>query len=155
MSADRKLSPKDYMQLRLGLKELREQQDLIINNLPAHTGKVVVNSPYGRRLARVTVIYFGNRAIILSSATRDGDGINRFDLVFLETARSFRPMSRQERMAAGQQRIQLIQADANTTYKSLAASSPLHNLAEEHLRLLNGDYPVGEIKAGAMVKIIQ
>ncbi|OGT87321.1 MAG: hypothetical protein A3G96_04460 [Gammaproteobacteria bacterium RIFCSPLOWO2_12_FULL_52_10] len=155
MSADRRLTPKDYMLKRLGLNGLREQQDLTINNLPAHTGQVIVNSPYGRRLARVTVIYFGSRAIILSSATKDSGGINRFDLVFLETARSFRPMSRQERMAAGQQRIRLIRADENTTYKSLAENSPLHNLAEEQLRLLNDDYPVGEIKAGEMVKIVQ
>ncbi|MBF8269080.1 MAG: peptidase M48 [Gammaproteobacteria bacterium] len=155
MSADRRLSPKDYMQKRLGLNDLREQQELTIYGLPAHTGLVAVNSPYGRRLSRVTVIYYGNRAIILSSATKDSGGINRYDPMFLETARSFRPMSRPERMAAGQLRIRLIRADENTTYQSLAANSPLHNLAEEQLRLLNGDYPTGEIKAGAMVKIVQ
>lgn len=155
MGADRRLSPKEYMVNRLGMKGLREDQDLTVNGLPAHTGRVTVNSPYGRRLSRVTVIYFGRRAVILSSATEDGGGINRLDPKFLETAKSFRPMSRQERMAAGQHRIRLIRADAATSYKSLAANSPLPNLAEEQLRLLNGDYPVGEIEPGEVIKIVQ
>ena len=64
-------------------------------------------------------------------------------------------MTRQERLAAGQQRIQVIRADADTSYKTLAAASPLHYLAEEQLRLLNGDYPNGEIKPGELIKIVQ
>lgn len=155
MGADRRLAPRDYMTNRMGLRGLRNEQSLTINNLPAHTAQVVVNSPFGRRLARVTVVYFGNRAIILSGTTQDSGGINRFDPVFLETARSLRPMSRQERLAAGQQRIRLIQAEADATYESMAAESPLRNLAEEQLRLLNGDYPVGEIEPGEIIKIIQ
>lgn len=155
LRADRNLSPRDFMMKRMGLKGLRNEQNLTINGLPAHSAQVLVNSPYGQRLSRVTVIYFGSRAIILSSATKDVGGINRFDNVFLDTARSFRPLTRQERMAAGQQRIRVIRADENTTYQSLAAHSPLHYLVEEQLRLLNGDYPTGEIKPGELIKIVQ
>ena len=68
---------------RMGLNGLRNELDLTINGLPAHSAQVVVNSPYGQRLSRVTVIYFGPRAIIISSATKDVGGINRFDNVFL------------------------------------------------------------------------
>lgn len=155
MGADRRLSPKDYMVNRLGMKGLRNGESLNIKGFPAHSGQVTVNSPYGRRLARVTVIYFGTRAVILSSATKDGGGIHRFDPVFIETAKSFRPMSRQERMLAGQKRIKIIRADENTTYKSLAANSPLMNLVEEQLRLLNNDYPLGEIEPGELIKIVE
>ena len=155
MGADRNLSPGDYMVQRLGMKDLRNDESLTINGMPAHTGRVTVNSPYGRRLSRVSVIYFGRRAVILSSATKDLSGLNRFDGAFVDTARSFRPMSGDERRAAGQQRLSLIRADAETTYAALAASSPLHNLAEEQLRLLNGDYPVGEIEPGDIIKIVQ
>ena len=155
MGADSKLTPKQYMTDRLGMKGLRYEESLNINGLTAHSAQVMVNSPYGRRLARVTVIYFGRRAFILSSATKDGAGVNRYDNLFLDTAKSFRPMTRQERMAAGQKRIRVIRADENTTYKSLAAVSPLPDLAEEQLRLLNGDYPLGEIVPGALIKVIQ
>lgn len=155
LRADPRLSPRDYMIKRMGLNGLRNEYDLNISGLPAHSAQVVVNSPYGQRLSRVTVIYFGPRAIIISSATKDVGGINRFDKVFLDTARSFRPMSRQERLAAGQRRIRVIRADASTSYKSLAAASPLHYLPEEQLRLLNGDYPNGKIKPGELIKIVQ
>lgn len=155
MSADRGMPPGDYMAKRLGLKGIRSGQNLTINNFPAYTGQLIVNSPFGKRLARVTVIYFGGRAIIISGITKDSGGINRYDQVFLETARSLRSMSGQERMAAGQQRIRIIKSDANTTYQSLGENSTLHNLAEEQLRLLNGDYPTGELKSGKLIKIVQ
>jgi len=155
MAADPKLSQQDFMLQRMGLKRLSNGQNLNINGLAAHTAMSVINSPYGSRLSRITVIYYGRRAYIITGTSKDAGGIKRFDGEFLKTAKSFRPMSREERKAAGQQRIKVILADETTTYDSLARTSPLYHLAEEQLRLLNGDYPNGVIEPGDMVKIIQ
>ena len=154
-TANPKISPRDFMVKKLGVSGLRNDKSMTINKLPAHTGIAVIDTPYGRRLSRITLIYFGRRAYLISGTTKDTRGLNRYDDEFLETAKSFRPMSRQERMAARQLRIRLIQANDQTTYKSLAANSPLQHLAEEQLRLLNGDYPRGKIESGEMVKIVQ
>ncbi len=40
------------------------------------------------------------------------------------------------------------------TIKQLAKQSPYSNFAEERLRLLNGIFPKGEIKAGQLVKTV-
>jgi len=154
-TADPRLSPRDFLVKKLGITGLRNEQSLTINRLPAHTGQAVINTPYGRRLSRVTLIYYGRRAYLITGTTKDTRGLTRYDDEFMETAASFRPMGRRERMAARQLRIRVVQAGPDTTYKSLAANSPLEHLAEEQLRLLNDDYPTGEIEPGEMIKIIQ
>ena len=154
-SADRRISAADFMGKKLGYTDLRDSQDLSINGLPAHTGKAYVNTPYGKRLARVTLIYYGRRAYLIVGMTKDLRGLDRYDDDFLATVRSFRPMGQAERRAARQLRIRLIRADSGTTYQALAAQSPLENLAEEQLRLINEAYPNGTITPGETLKIIQ
>jgi predicted Zn-dependent protease len=153
--ADPRLSPADFMARKLGFTGLKNAQDLSVNGLPAHTGQALVNTPYGQRLSRVTLIYYARRAYLITGMTKDTRGLGRYDDDFMDTTTSFRPMGVAERQAARQLRIRVIQADANTTYKSLAANSPLENLAEEQLRLINDDYPNGDIKPGDTIKIIQ
>lgn len=154
-TADPRLSPRDFMVRKLGFTGMRKEQDLVINRLPAHTGQAYVNTPFGQRWSRVTLVYYGGRAYLITGMTKDTQGLDRYDDDFLETAQSFRPMSPAERRAARQLRIRLIKADTGTTYKSLAANSPLENLPEQQLRLINEDYPNGKIKPGEIIKIIQ
>ena len=154
-TADLRLSPRDFMANKLGFTGLRNEQDLAINGLPAHSGQAYINTPYGQRLSRVTLIYFGRRAYLITGMTKDTRGLGRYDDDFMETTKSFRPMSQAERRAARQLRIRVIQANADTSYTSLAQASPLENLAEEQLRLINEAYPNGNIKSGDAVKIIQ
>ena len=154
-TADPRLSPRDFMVKKLGITGLRNEQSLTINRLPAHTGQAVINTPYGRRLARIALIYYGRRAYMLTGTTKDTRGLTRYDNEFMETIQSFRPMNRAERMAARQLRIRVIRPDEDTTYESLAANSPLEHLAEEQLRLINNDYPNGGMESGEVIKIIQ
>ena len=52
-------------------------------------------------------------------------------------------------------KIRLITAKPNDTYEQLGESSALPSYPTESLRLLNGDYPTGEPRAGDLVKIVQ
>jgi predicted Zn-dependent protease len=54
---------------------------------------------------------------------------------------------------ANRQRVKVIEATPDDTFKSLAARSQLKNVQE--LRLINGDYPNGEPRAGDLIKIVQ
>ena len=50
--------------------------------------------------------------------------------------------------------LELIQANAGTTFKGLAAQTPLEKFPEDQIRLLNAMYPKGEIKAGELIKTV-
>ena len=62
---NKKISPREFMIQRLGLKSLRDDSSLTINGLDAHTGIATINTGNGKRNARFTVIYFNNQAYIL------------------------------------------------------------------------------------------
>ena len=56
---------------------------------------------------------------------------------------------------ANNQRVKVIEAKPGDTYASLAAKSSIKSHPEETLRLLNGDHPLGEPRAGNPIKIVQ
>lgn len=156
MPADPRLSPRDYMIQRLGLKQLGNDQKLQIHGFAAHTGTGVVNTADGQRLARLTVIYFGNNAFVLAGVTRDPQTMGNFDGRFVETAQSFRAMTPDERKAANQtERVSLVRADAKTSFPSLASATPVTPYPEEQLRLINGRYPQGDIQPGELIKTVK
>jgi len=138
------------------VKQVQNAQDLRINGLAAHTANAVVATDDGERLARFTVIYLNNQAYVMAGITRDPAAISRFDGTFLGAARTFRPLTAAERKLAGQvQRLNLVRADNKTTFAGLAAATPLQSLKEEHVRLVNGRYPRGEVMPGEWLKTIQ
>ncbi|NNE37177.1 MAG: M48 family metalloprotease [Gammaproteobacteria bacterium] len=155
--ADPRLSPKDYMNQRMSIDtNSRNGQAMTVNGLPAYTTTAVLDTNSGRRLARVSVIYLGNMAFIIAGHTRDANGLNRYDNPFLATTRSFRPLSNQERQIANRtNRIRLVRAREGEDFDILASTSPLDKFPEEQLRLINAQYPSGDIKSGELFKVIQ
>lgn len=52
-------------------------------------------------------------------------------------------------------KVKIVIAKPDVTYAELAKSSPIQRNAEDTLRLINGQYPNGEPRAGDRIKIIQ
>jgi predicted Zn-dependent protease len=154
--ADPRLSPREYMAQRMGLDTNRNGEALTINGLPAYTQTTIIDTNVGKRLARIAVVYLGNVAYIFAGHTRDTSGLNRYDTDFLNTIRSFRPLTNAERTVANRtSRIKLIRAVSGTDFDQLASSSPLEKFPEEQLRLINAQYPRGDIDNGQLIKVIE
>lgn len=156
MPADPKLTPRDYMLEKLGLKRLGNEQKLQIHGFAAHTATALVNSGDGQRPSRMTVIYFGNYAFVLAGLSRNPGAMGSFDGRFIDTAQTFRALTPEERKATNQvQRLTLVRADAKTNFQSLASASPVQPFPEQQIRLLNGRYPQGELKPGELIKTVK
>lgn len=152
---NKRIPPREFMTTRLGLKSLSGDQALNIHGNQAHTGLAPINTSFGQRTARFTVIYFDNRAYILVGVAREAKAAAKYDQEFLSTAQSFHAMTVNERELAQPLRLKVIQAEAGDSFSKLASQSPLKTYAEEQLRLINGRYPRGQIEPGTAVKIIQ
>ena len=151
---NKKISPKEFMVQRLGLKNITDDRQLNINGLEAHTGIAAINTEAGQRPARFTVIYFNNQAYILIGITKEANTMSHYDAAFLETARSFHRMTDNERALATPLRLKIVKSTEVTNFHTLAAQSPLEKYQEDQLRLLNGLYPKGEANTKALLKII-
>ena len=152
---DPRLTPRDYMLKRLGLTRLSNEAELKIRGLPAHTATAMIGTLFGQRLARITVIYHDS-PIILWGYTKSSGAMGRYDGVFLETVRSFRPLNPDEKAVASHSRhIHVFRSDDTTTMDTLAAKAAIDKFPEQQLRLLNALYPNGEPKTGALIKTVE
>ena len=152
---NKRISPREFMLSRLNLKKLTKDQPLTIHGLDAHTGLAPINTSFGSRTARFTVIYFDNRAYIMAGVTKDPGSAPEYDQDFLSSAQSFHAMSGNERLLARPLRLTTIQAGTDTRFSELAGNSPLETFPEEQLRLINAMYPQGEPQPGMLLKVVK
>ncbi len=161
-------SPRDFLVAHLQGAPLEKSEALEQFRLLGHTG-IAVNAQTGRK-ERVAAIYLGSRAYLFraslpsapnapsapSEPSAPGDAsFEEADSLVLEAIRSFRPIERGEESLAQELRIRYVIADENFDYAVAAQNSRISDHAEETLRLLNGDYPIGSPEPGEWVKLVE
>jgi predicted Zn-dependent protease len=148
------LSPYHYLQQK-GFKTLRNGRDLSIGNRQAYTATTQLNTKFGQRTTRLTVIYADKQVYLFVGLSREKTDQAHFDRVFLQIARSYHKLSAEEKKLASGLHIRLITAKPGTRFATLAQQSPIPKYAEAQLQLLNDLYPDGEPVAGQRLKIVR
>ncbi len=146
-------SPHQYLQ-KQGFKTVRNGHNLTIAGRQAYSATTQLNTKFGKRTARLVVIYDGSKAFLFVGLSRDKDGQARYDNAFLQIARSYHKLSAAEKKAARGLHIEVITAKPGTRFAELARRSPIPKHAEAQLRLLNDLYPNGEPVSGKRLKIV-
>jgi predicted Zn-dependent protease len=100
------------------------------------------------------VIYHNKSAYILQAQAKTRGGLNAHRNQIFDTVRSFHAITVAERKLVKPLGIRIITARQGDTYARLAQNSPLGKSAESYLRLINAQYPDGELQVGQRVKII-
>ncbi|MDX1253323.1 MAG: M48 family metalloprotease [Gammaproteobacteria bacterium] len=152
---NQRISPREFMVNRMKLGNLAEGEEIRPGGLEGYTAFTRINTPFGKRRTRVSVIYFRNQAFIIAGAAKEDMAPSRYDGDFLATAQSFHALTEQERPLASALKLRIITASAETGFAKLAGKSNIHSHAEEQLRLLNGMYPTGEPTPGQKLKIVE
>lgn len=135
--------PRLFLRETLGIPELQESEELSQFGLRGYTG---IHPESG---ARKAVIYLNQRAFIFTANSSD----EKLDAALLQSIKSFRAIARNEGIFANPLEIVWMQSDGRQTYAQLARLTRIPDFAEETLRLMNGDYPAGEPKAGEWIKV--
>ena len=152
---NKRISPRQFMAERLGLKDLKNGTRLNIHGHEAYTATSNVSTSYGRRESRFTVIFFNQMAYILAGITRDEGKLPRYDNDFMKAMKSFHTLTENERQLAEPLRIKIVQAEPGARFTQLSLASPLVKYPEQQLRLMNDYYPKGEPQEGQLLKVLQ
>ncbi|MCP4040485.1 MAG: M48 family metalloprotease, partial [Gammaproteobacteria bacterium] len=107
---NKRQSPRDFMRNRLGIKRLQREERLEVNGLRGHTGFSTTDTPWGRRLARYSILFFNNRAYLLLSAVKNEDHPRLYNTPILNAVYSFHPLTESEKRLARELKIGLIAA---------------------------------------------
>ncbi|MBI5658552.1 MAG: M48 family metalloprotease [Nitrosomonadales bacterium] len=101
------------------------------------------------------VIYLDQKAYIIRGKAKSPAAFAASRDQMKDAIRSFHALTAAERKLAKPLVIRLVTARPGDTYAKLARHSPLGKAAENHLRLINGNYPDGEPSPGQYVKIVE
>ncbi|TCK17023.1 putative Zn-dependent protease [Thiogranum longum] len=148
------LTPFRYLQQK-GFKTLRNGRELTIAGQRAYTATTELNTKFGQRITRLTVLYADKHAYLFIGLSHEKTDQPRFDPLFQKIARSFHRLSAKEKQLASGLHIKLITASPGIRFSTLARQSPIPKYAEAQLRLLNNLFPDGEPVAGQRLKIVR
>ncbi|MGI9301922.1 MAG: M48 family metalloprotease, partial [Gammaproteobacteria bacterium] len=152
---NRKEPPADFLR-RLHDGRLEGGEEISTADFQGYTGASKVKTPFGRRKARVAAMFQAKRAYIFAAASKDEDAqTDPNDPLYLETIKSLRVLTAEERELAEPRRLNLIETQTGDTFAKLAEDSAFSHHAEEQLRLLNGMYPDGEPEPGQLLKVVK
>ncbi len=149
-----KQTPKDYVLDTLKRDDIVSGEDVKVGDYDGYIAKVDLGK--GNLKANMIAVVFKDGGVYLfKGEAGEGGDAAQFEADFRATVQSFRSMQPGDLKVANNQRIKVIEAKPGDTYASLAAKSSLKSNPVETLRLLNGDHPLGEPRAGNPIKIVQ
>ena len=105
---------------------------------------------------RYAVLYRGNSAYIFAGASRASrNGIPEADGLFQSVVQTLRGLKPAEAPLAEPFRLRIKTATAGTRLEDHVSAMPEDKFAKEQLQLINGLYPNGNPKPGALYKVVE
>jgi len=145
-------SPADLARERFGLGASTEILSKVNNGLPM---AVVTSRTQNGQPFKAGVLYLGDNAYLVAGRGDSLTAFERHHVAISSAIESFRALTVAEKDAIRPLQINTVTAAKGLTYAELARESPLGIQAEGYLRLLNGQYPVGEPVLGQLIKVVK
>ncbi len=149
-----KQTPTEYVAKTLQRDDIVSGEELKVGDYDAYIGKVDL-AKSNLKASMIAVVFKDSGVYLFKGEAGEAGDAAQFEADFRATVQSFRAMQPADLKVANNQRIKVIEGRPGDTYASLAAKSSIKNHPEETLRLLNGDHPLGEPRAGNPIKIVQ
>ena len=138
------------------LRRVGRDADLAVEPLDGGaSAQIRVRAPNGsRQPARLSAIMLDDRQALTLMATAPTIEFELNEPKFLAIEQSFRRLNAADADSIQFPRLQILASDRPSSYAALARSSVLGTAGEDRLRLLNRDFPSGDIAARGRVKQI-
>lgn len=147
-------TPEEFVEKTLKRDDVSNGESREINGYPAFEGDIEVASG-SAKARKIAVIYKDGSVYLFKGEVGAVGNVADFEEAWRKTLESFRAMTAEDLRVANDQRIKVIVAKPEDTYAELAQRASIKSHPEEMLRLINGQHPVGEPRAGDYIKIVQ
>ncbi len=149
-----RIQPVDYIKQVLGREDEVSGEAIKTERITGYLAQMSTqDSDAGAIL--IGVAYIGTTALVFNGELAPDGDLPAFLDDFRRSIKSVRRLEEADLVYLGRPRIKIIHADPGMTYEELARTSEIRSYPEETLRLINGDYPYGEPRAGNPIKIVQ
>ena len=131
--------------------DLERGEQLLVGYYPAFIARA--KPVKENTLSKIAVVFKDGGIYLFTGDYGEGTDQQVFEENFLATVQSFRALSAEDMRLISNQKIRVVMANPGDTYAKMAVYSPIGRGGEGMLRLINGDHPNGEPRAGDFVKI--
>ena len=146
-------TPEEYVTEVLKRDDLEDGEQFLVGYYPAFIAKA---KPIKENtLSKIAVVFKDGGIYLFTGDYSEGMDLQAFEENFLATVQSFRALRAEDMRLISNQKIRVVMANPGDTYAKMAAYSPIGRGGEGMLRLINGDHPNGEPRAGDFVKIVE
>jgi predicted Zn-dependent protease len=149
-----KMTASEYLKQK-GLRKLRKPEPMKVKGFKAYTVTAPVTTSFGKRSARLIVLFDDQRAYLFTGVSRSASNQKLFDGQFRDVARSYHHLSAKEKKLATGLHLSITRPRSEINFSLLGKISPIPRYAESELRLLNDLYPTGEPKPGQPLKVVR
>ncbi len=149
-----KQTPEEFVTKTLKRDDVKNGQSREINGYPAYVGDIAVAGG-SAKARKIAVVYKDSSVYVFRGEVGAMGNVPNFEKDWEKTLQSFRAMTADDLKIANSQRIEVIIARPEDTYEELAKRCSIKSYPVETLRVINGDQPYGEPRAGDHVKIVQ
>ena len=154
MAASSEVStPEEYVTEVLKRDDLEDAEQFLVGYYPAFIARA--KQIRENSLSKIAVVFKDGGIYLFTGEYRDGTDQQAFEDNFLATVQSFRALSAEDMRLISDQKIRVVMANPGDTYAKMAVYSSIGRGGEGILRLINGDHPNGEPRAGDFVKIVE
>lgn len=151
---EKEQTPEEFITETLKREDVTGGESVEINGYEAFIGEVEVAA--GNAQARkIAIIYKDDGVYVFKGEVGPVGDPAAFEAQWRATIDSFRAMTAADLKVANSQRIKVVVAEPGDTYAELARKASIKSYPEETLRVINGQHPVGEPRAGDYIKIVQ
>jgi predicted Zn-dependent protease len=147
-------TPEEFVTKTLKRDDVKSGESVEINGYPAYVAEIEVAGGTAQ-VRKLAVVYKDTSVYVFRGEVGAVGDPTAFEVQWQQTLQSFRAMTSEDLRIANNQRIKVIMAQPGDTYAELANKASIRANAEQTLRLLNGQHPVGEPRAGDLIKIVQ
>ena len=151
---DGDIDPAEFVRDTLKRTDIGEETTVEVNGQDAYFAELEVPED-AEKIALLALVHLGQDVYTVRGEIGSKGDEDQFRDDFMSILAGIRDMRPSDLKKDRSTRIQVLAAEPGWTYQQLAQSTPLRSNATQILRLLNGDYPNGEPRAGDYVKIVQ
>lgn len=151
---DGEIVPEEFVRETLKRTELENEQTIDLGNgRPAYVAELKLAD--SNRFSLLAVVQLGSDVYTVRGEVGPKGSKEQFQQDYMSILRGIRDMRPSDIQQDTTTKIKVIVAEPGQTYQDLANLTPIRSNAVQTLRLLNGDYPRGEPRAGDHIKIVQ
>lgn len=148
-------NPEKYVKETLKRNDVINGESFRIGEFEAYAGEIKQADPNSTKRQTIGVVFRLGDVFLFRGEMPSGGDFKAFDAAFRATMGGLRGMTIEDLRIANSQRLKIIEAKPGDTFDRLAKGTALGPGGPDLLRVINGQYPNGEPRAGDLIKVVQ